>query len=121
MKSRIEIGDNVMFNFVRGDDLVGEVLYMPLSSGDLWVIKSQVNTIVYVSTYQTVCLLPDYSVKNYVSLNELQKMQENLSLLSDAAKGVIDRWDSPKWKDEPHTAEFIDKLRDAYRSVNNRE
>lgn len=30
-----------------------------------------------------------------------------------AASAVIERWDSPKWKDEPHTAEFINRLRAA--------
>lgn len=30
-----------------------------------------------------------------------------------AARAVVQRWDSPKWKDEPHTAEYIDSLRAA--------
>jgi len=33
-----------------------------------------------------------------------------------AAEAVVSRWDSPKWKDEPHTAVFIDRLRRALAS-----
>lgn len=31
--------------------------------------------------------------------------------LIDAAQAVVDRWDSPKWKDEAPTADFINRLR----------
>jgi hypothetical protein len=30
-----------------------------------------------------------------------------------AAQAVIDRWDSPDWKDETHTADYINVLRRA--------
>ena len=30
-----------------------------------------------------------------------------------AAQAVVDRWDTPLWKDVPHTGEFIGKLREA--------
>lgn len=30
----------------------------------------------------------------------------------EAAKAVIERWDSPNWKDETHTRDYIYKLRD---------
>lgn len=33
--------------------------------------------------------------------------------LQKAAQAVIDRWDSPSWKDQPHTAEYINELRKA--------
>lgn len=33
--------------------------------------------------------------------------------LQKAAQAVIDRWDSPAWKDQPHTAEYILALRKA--------
>jgi len=33
--------------------------------------------------------------------------------LQKAAQAVIDRWDSPAWKDQPHTAEYIAELRRA--------
>jgi hypothetical protein len=32
-------------------------------------------------------------------------------------QAVVDRWDSPLWKDQPHTAEFINALRQAIASV----
>lgn len=33
--------------------------------------------------------------------------------LQKAAQAVIDRWESPSWKDQPHTAEYIAELRKA--------
>ena len=33
--------------------------------------------------------------------------------LVEAAQAVVDRWDTPLWKDVPHTGEFIGKLREA--------
>jgi len=33
--------------------------------------------------------------------------------LQKAAQAVIDRWDSPNWKDQQHTAEYIAELRKA--------
>lgn len=33
--------------------------------------------------------------------------------LVEAAQAVVLRWDSPLWKDAPHTGEFIGRLRDA--------
>ena len=33
--------------------------------------------------------------------------------LVEAAQAVVDRWDSPNWKDEAPTAEFIGRLRKA--------
>jgi len=33
--------------------------------------------------------------------------------LQKAAQAVIDRWNSPSWKDQPHTAEYINELRKA--------
>lgn len=33
--------------------------------------------------------------------------------LIEAAEAVVARWYTPKWKDEPHTAEFIERLRTA--------
>lgn len=38
--------------------------------------------------------------------------QPNNELIA-AAQAVVDRWDSPKWKDQAHTGEFIDRLRKA--------
>lgn len=36
-----------------------------------------------------------------------------MSELRQAAQAVVDRWDTPLWKDAPRTAEFIDRLRAA--------
>ena len=33
--------------------------------------------------------------------------------LVEAAQALVDRWDTPLWKDVPHTGEFIGKLREA--------
>ena len=33
--------------------------------------------------------------------------------LRKAAQAVVDRWDTPLWKDVPATAEYINKLREA--------
>lgn len=33
--------------------------------------------------------------------------------LLEAAEGIVSRWDSPLWKDQPHTGVFIDRLRAA--------
>lgn len=33
--------------------------------------------------------------------------------LLQAAKAVVERWDSPRWKEQEHTGTFIDKLRAA--------
>lgn len=33
--------------------------------------------------------------------------------LQKAAQAMIDRWDSPAWKDQPHTAEYVNELRKA--------
>ena len=44
-----------------------------------------------------------------------------MSNLIDAAKAVVARWDSPLWKDQPHTGEFIDALRRAVESELSRE
>jgi hypothetical protein len=39
--------------------------------------------------------------------------QDKTQKLLDAAKAVIDRWDSPLWKHQEHTGKFIDELRKA--------
>ena len=31
--------------------------------------------------------------------------------LVQLAKALVDRWDTPLWKDVPHTAEYINELR----------
>lgn len=36
-----------------------------------------------------------------------------MSELRKAAQDLVDRWDTPLWKDAPHTGTFIDALRAA--------
>lgn len=40
-----------------------------------------------------------------------------MNTLLEAARAVVDRRDSPKWKDQPHTAVFINALRKAIREA----
>ena len=42
---------------------------------------------------------------------ELAEAQAEKDALKSAAQGVIDRWDSPRWKEEAPTAESINALR----------
>lgn len=36
-----------------------------------------------------------------------------MNKLREAAQAVVDRWDTPLWKDVPATAEYINRLRSA--------
>jgi hypothetical protein len=36
-----------------------------------------------------------------------------MSDLREAAQALVDRWDTPLWKDAPHTGQYIDALRAA--------
>lgn len=42
-----------------------------------------------------------------------REVAEQMRALRAAAQAVVDRWDSPLWKDLPHTGEFIARLREA--------
>lgn len=42
---------------------------------------------------------------------------DEIQALEAAASAVVKRWDTPSWKDVPHTAEFIHALRDAVNNV----
>jgi hypothetical protein len=42
-----------------------------------------------------------------------EKLEAINAGLLEAAEGVVARWDSPLWKDQPHTGAFIDQLRAA--------
>ena len=42
---------------------------------------------------------------------------KQMHALIEAAEAVVARWYSPKWKDEPHTAEVINRLRDACAAI----
>lgn len=41
----------------------------------------------------------------------LSDMTYDRNILIQAAQAVLERWDSPHWKDLPATAEFINSLR----------
>lgn len=43
----------------------------------------------------------------------LKKLIKERDELRAAAQAVVDRWDTPAWKDVPHTAEYISRLRAA--------
>ena len=55
------------------------------------------------------------NVKKLIELAVSTK-PDNTELLS-AAKAVIERWDSPLWKDLPHTGEAINRLRKALEKI----
>lgn len=44
---------------------------------------------------------------------ELHEALARVAGLEKAARAVVDRWDTPLWKDAPHTAVQINRLRDA--------
>jgi hypothetical protein len=48
----------------------------------------------------------DQNVKEYIRA-------DLVDAIIFAAQAVIDRWDSPDWKDEKHTADYINVLRRA--------
>ena len=39
-----------------------------------------------------------------------------IDAIRQAAQAVVERWDTPLWKDVPHTAEYIEALRAALAS-----
>lgn len=41
---------------------------------------------------------------------QLAQAQAEKAELVKAARDLVDRWHTPKWKDAPHTGEFIAKL-----------
>lgn len=43
----------------------------------------------------------------------LARVEKERDALLAAARDVVARWDSPKWKDLPHTGTYIDALRDS--------
>ena len=44
---------------------------------------------------------------------EITRLREELATLREAAQAVVDRWDTPLWKDVPATATYINALRAA--------
>ena len=49
----------------------------------------------------------------YHALNHAAAKMDQLEIVIAEAKAVIDRWETPLWKDNTHTAEYIKILRDA--------
>jgi hypothetical protein len=53
-------------------------------------------------------------VEDIINLREERDaLQAKNKVLLDAAQAVVDRWETPLWKDVPSTAEYIYRLRDA--------
>ena len=50
---------------------------------------------------------------------QIADLQVKNEALIKTAKAVIDRWDSPNWRDGTHTAEYIHSLRDAVKACLN--
>ena len=56
---------------------------------------------------------------SHVGPQSKEEADANISLIAaapemlEAAEGIVSRWDSPLWKDQPHTGVFIDRLRAA--------
>ena len=44
-------------------------------------------------------------------LHQLEKVKAQRDELLNALEAIIERWDTPLWKDVPHTAEYIDAAR----------
>lgn len=57
----------------------------------------------------------DVKVTTEQAHKELYAMidEANVKALVEASDAVVKRWDSPKWKDLPHTADYIHALRNA--------
>lgn len=42
-----------------------------------------------------------------------EDVESQFAELLEASEAVVARWDSPLWKDQPHTGVFINQLRNA--------
>lgn len=65
----------------------------------------------------------ELDIRDKETRNELIELRQQLAQqpsvdVLDAAKAVVERWDTPLWKDVPHTAIFIHKLRDSLQAMN---
>jgi hypothetical protein len=49
---------------------------------------------------------------------ELAEAKKQRDRLAVAARAVVDRWETPLWKDAPHTGQFIRALADALDALN---
>jgi len=48
---------------------------------------------------------------------EIHKIREQRDRLAEAGQALVDRWETPFWKDVPHTGKFIRALADALAAV----
>jgi hypothetical protein len=51
------------------------------------------------------------------AIDDAIEAMEKLGRLTDAAQAVVDRWETPFWKDHPPTALVMNKLRKALAAV----
>lgn len=55
---RIEVGDTVVVQFVSGASIYGaEVLYIPVATGDSWILLGPTGVITYVQMFERMDLL----------------------------------------------------------------
>lgn len=50
---------------------------------------------------------------DYVWYEDVERLEAINAELLEASEAIVARWDSPLWKDQPHTGTFIDQLRAA--------
>ena len=55
----------------------------------------------------------NHIMQAWLLCGEVKQLQLANQSLREAAKAVIERWDSPNWKDAKHTRDYIYALRDA--------
>ena len=55
----------------------------------------------------------DLEITKLGAAKTMQEFMRENRKLREAAQAVIDRWDTPHWKDVPATAEYIGRLRAA--------
>jgi hypothetical protein len=61
------------------------------------------------------CMYRDKCRENVATIESLRQQltKPEDEVLIEAAKAVVERWETPLWKDAPAAAKFIYRLRDA--------
>ena len=75
------------------------------------------NTLLRRQLAESELLCSHRAAEQSLLANRLEEAQARIAQLEEAAKAVIARWETPLWKDVPHTANFIHALRDAVVNV----